>query len=105
MLKPDITDRINAINTRLNEMVTTAESESRHLTDEENSEKSALLEERGRLDEQLKQSNSQQNYSLIKTAACCLCYCKDTKLKAIHNMPKVQSLMEIVVYATAKILN
>ena len=46
MLKPDIIDRINAINTRLNEMVTTAESESRHLTDEENSEKSALLEER-----------------------------------------------------------
>ena len=37
MLKPDIIDRINAINTRLNEMVTTAESESRHLTDEENS--------------------------------------------------------------------
>ena len=62
MLKPDITDRINAINTRLNEMVTTAESESRHLTDEENSEKSALLEERGRLDEQLKQINSQQKF-------------------------------------------
>lgn len=62
MLKPDIIDRINAINTRLNEMVTTAESESRHLTDEENSEKSALLEERGRLDEQLKQINSQQNF-------------------------------------------
>ena len=62
MLKPDIIDRINAINTRLNEMVTTAESENRHLTDEENSEKSALLEERGRLDEQLKQINSQQNF-------------------------------------------
>lgn len=62
MLKPDIIDRINAINTRLNEMVTNCESESRHLTDEENSEKAALLEERGRLDEQLNQINSQNNY-------------------------------------------
>ena len=62
MLKPDITDRINAINTRLNEMVTTCESEQRQLTDDENTEKSALLEERGRLDEQLKQINSQTNF-------------------------------------------
>ena len=62
MLKPDIIDRINAINTRLNEMVTSAETEKRQLTEEENSEKSALLEERGRLDEQLKQINSQTNF-------------------------------------------
>lgn len=62
MLKPDIIDRINAINTRLNEMVTSAETEKRQLTEEENSEKSALLEERGRLDEQLKQINSNQNF-------------------------------------------
>ena len=62
MLKPDIIDRINAINTRLNEMVTSAETEKRQLTEEENSEKSALLEERGRLDEQLTIINSQTNY-------------------------------------------
>ena len=75
MLKTDIEDRINTINTRLNEMVTTCESEKRHLTPEEESEKSALLEERGRLDEQLKTINSnnfkpmeneKKNFSLLQ---------------------------------------
>ena len=36
---------------------------------------------------------------------CCLCYCKDTKLKAIHNSKSLQMLRSYVVYATAKILN
>ena len=36
---------------------------------------------------------------------CCLCYCKDTKLKAIHNWILICNSIKIVVYATAKILN
>ena len=35
----------------------------------------------------------------------CLCYCKDTKLKAIHNGAEVFDAVNYVVYATAKILN
>lgn len=75
MLKQDIIDRIGTINTRLNVMVTTCESEKRQLTPEEEQEKKALLEERGQLDEQLKQINSQtfkpmenekKNFSLIQ---------------------------------------
>lgn len=75
MLKTDITDRLNVINTRLNEMVTTCENEKRHLTEAEEQEKAALLEERGRLDEQLKQINSsnfkpmeekKKNFSLLQ---------------------------------------
>ena len=62
MLKPDIIARIGDINTRLNEMVQTCETEKRQLTEEENKEKTALLEERGRLDNQLKQINSTQNF-------------------------------------------
>ena len=62
MLKPDIEKRIGEINTRLNEIVATCETEKRHLTDDENKEKSALLEERGRLDNQLQQINSQSNF-------------------------------------------
>lgn len=75
MLKTDITDRLNVINTRLNEMMTTCENEKRHLTEAEEQEKAALLEERGRLDEQLKQINSsnfkpmeekKKNFSLLQ---------------------------------------
>lgn len=75
MLKKDITDRLNVINTRLNEMVTNCENEKRHLTETEEQEKAALLEERGRLDEQLKQINSsnfnpmeekKKNFSLLQ---------------------------------------
>ena len=66
MLKPDIENRIGEINTRLNEMVATCETEQRQLTDDENKEKSALLEERGRLDEQLKQINSQTNFKKME---------------------------------------
>ena len=34
----------------------------------------------------------------------CVCNCKDTNLKAIHNYDYVQSTDEVVVFATAKIL-
>lgn len=75
MLKKDIENRIDEINIRLKEMVTACENEKRQLTSAEEQEKSALLEERGRLDEQLKQINSQnfnsmgekkKNFSLIE---------------------------------------
>ena len=35
----------------------------------------------------------------------CLCKCKDTKLKAIHNNTNLKKQMTMVVYANAKILN
>ena len=34
----------------------------------------------------------------------CVCNCKDTNLKAIHNMPTVFPVQNRVVFATAKIL-
>ena len=58
MNKNDIQDRLNAINTRLNEMVTTCESEQRRLTEAEETEKSSLMEERGKLNQQLNEINS-----------------------------------------------
>ena len=48
--------------------------------------------------------NKQQNLSKLQRF-CCLCYCKDTKLKAIHNHVCIFQLRRVVVYATAKILN
>ena len=49
------------------------------------------------------ESNSQRVTSLRDIMACCLCQCKDTNLKAIHNsgMSLANSLQ--VVYANAKI--
>lgn len=75
MNKYDIKDRIDAINTRLNEMVSTCEQEQRRLTETEDTEKAALLEERSRLDNELKQIDQQtfkpmetkKNFSLIET--------------------------------------
>ena len=58
MNKNDIQDRLNAINTRLNEMVTACESEQRRLTEAEETEKSSLMEERGKLNQQLNEINS-----------------------------------------------
>ena len=37
--------------------------------------------------------------------SCCLCKCKDTKLKAIHNVKTLINDYITVVYANAKILN
>ena len=42
---------------------------------------------------------------LIFSSISCLCKCKDTKLKAIHNRVSVDNLSVRVVYANAKILN
>ena len=58
MNKNDIQDRLDAINTRLNEMVTACESEQRRLTEAEETEKSSLMEERGKLNQQLNEINS-----------------------------------------------
>lgn len=74
MNKNDIQDRLDAINTRLNEMVSACEQEQRRLTEAEDQEKAALLEERSRLDNELKQINQQtfkpmeekRNFSLIE---------------------------------------
>lgn len=74
MNKNDIQDRIEAINNRLNEMVGACEQEQRRLTEVEDNEKAALLEERSRLDNELKQINQQtfkpmeekKNFSLIE---------------------------------------
>ena len=35
---------------------------------------------------------------------CCVCNCKDTNLKAIHNPEEVNDIFAVVVFATAKIL-
>ena len=59
MNKNDIQDRLDAINVRLNEMVSTCEQEQRHLNESEETEKASLLEERGRLNQQLNEINSQ----------------------------------------------
>ena len=58
MNKNDIQARLDAINTRLNEMVTACESEQRRLTEAEETEKSSLMEERGKLNQQLNEINS-----------------------------------------------
>ena len=42
---------------------------------------------------------------MLFTQLSCLCYCKDTKLKAIHNGADLRGADLYVVYATAKILN
>ena len=44
MNKNDIQDRLDAINVRLNEMVSTCEQEQRHLNESEETEKASLLE-------------------------------------------------------------
>ena len=36
--------------------------------------------------------------------SCCVCNCKDTNLKAIHNKPSSKQYLRYVVFATAKIL-
>ena len=59
MNKNDIQDRLDAINVRLNEMVSACEQEQRRLTESEETEKASLLEERGRLNQQLNEINSQ----------------------------------------------
>ncbi len=59
MNKNDIQDRLDAINVRLNEMVSACEKEQRHLNESEETEKTSLLEERGRLNQQLNEINSQ----------------------------------------------
>jgi HK97 family phage major capsid protein len=59
MNKNDIQDRLDAINVRLNEMVSACEQEQRHLNESEETEKASLLEERGRLNQQLNEINSQ----------------------------------------------
>lgn len=59
MNKNDIQDRLDAINVRLNEMVSACEQEQRHLTESEETEKTSLIEERGRLNQQLNEINSQ----------------------------------------------
>lgn len=59
MNKNDIQDRLDAINVRLNEMVSTCEKEQRRLNESEETEKASLIEERGRLNEQLNEINSQ----------------------------------------------
>ena len=41
----------------------------------------------------------------ILTEPSCYCYCKDTKLKAIHNSVPRKTVSSRVVTATAKILN
>ena len=58
MNKNDIQDRLDAINVRLNEMVSACEQEQRRLTESEETEKASLIEERGRLNEQLNEINS-----------------------------------------------
>lgn len=59
MNKNDIQDRLDAINVRLNEMVSACEQEQRRLTESEETEKASLIEERGRLNQQLNEINSQ----------------------------------------------
>lgn len=59
MNKNDIQDRLDAINVRLNEMVSACEQEQRRLTESEETEKASLIEERGRLNQQLNDINSQ----------------------------------------------
>jgi HK97 family phage major capsid protein len=66
MNKRDINDRLNVINTRLNEMVTLCESESRRLTEAEEQEKSALIEERSNLNQQLNEINQQSNFKTME---------------------------------------
>ena len=76
MNKNDIQDRLQAIETRLNEMVSACDTEQRRLNDGEENEKAALLEERAKLNEQLKEINSnnfkpmenekKSNFSLIQ---------------------------------------
>lgn len=65
MNKNDIQDRLDAINVRLNEMVSACEQEQRHLNESEETEKASLLEERGRLNQQLNDINS-QNFTPMK---------------------------------------
>ena len=40
----------------------------------------------------------------VKAIECCVCNCKDTNLKAIHNSWQTSSRYILVVFATAKIL-
>lgn len=79
MNKNDIKDRINVINERLNEMVSSCEAEQRHLNEDETNEKAALLEERGRLDEELNKINT-----------------NTTNFKQMENETKKFSLLEAV---------
>ena len=41
--------------------------------------------------------------TIKKTLTCCVCGCKDTRIKAIHNIMPIDGLVEIVVSAVAKI--
>ena len=49
------------------------------------------------------ESNSQQKHKKKGPAKGCLCQCKDTNLKAIHNAAKWSTAADSVVYANAKI--
>ena len=49
------------------------------------------------------ESNSQPDSISNFTSLCCLCQCKDTNLKAIHNFTAASPLVIDVVYANAKI--
>ena len=51
------------------------------------------------------ESNSQLPWSLSYTGRCCVSHCKDTKLKAIHNMWQCHLMTRFVVFHTAKIQN
>lgn len=66
MNKVEINDRIKVINERLNGMVSVCKTENRMLTDAENAEKEALIEERGRLKAQIEQINSNKNFKTME---------------------------------------